>query len=595
MKILRKLALSLLILLAVLPAFAGGVSREKAAETAAAFFRGDAKRASTSAGAKVTPAGEQSPAYAAFNREGGGFVVIALNDAVTPVLAYSDQGFFPSREEMPEAMAWWFSQLEEQIAMVPEGTAASEEVRNQWANPRPKSFPPAVQYETALWDQTEPFNNYCPTIGGQRCLTGCVAVVGSIIARYFHWPDAGVGTVPAGPGVPYQEGPDYPAHDLGHTYNWDNMPLDFRGGYDDSQAEEVATLLYDMGTIARMDYGLSSSSAGSTTLMAAMKQYMKYDKGAYEASRADYTAEGWSNLLKDILVNYGPAIYSGANPATNYSHAFILDGYDEQGRFHFNWGWSSYGNCYCVVDNIIPDVPGRNYSANQTVIVGLVPDRDGTSSGRDWITYLSSGEFSGISADTESFEKNVPFTCTAGWFGPRVNDFNGSLYFALYDKDGNFKQDISTAYTTSIPIDSYRAASKYCRITCDIAPGDRIKVRYVGQHNEGIIDSGAGCTTEIIVMEDTGEGDEPDPTAGYSAAETAASTSLSYDKAGGILTLTFAHPANWEVKNSGGTAVSSGTATGGGNVAISLSGLASGTYTISIGSAEDPFSFTITK
>ncbi|MBQ3659886.1 MAG: Spi family protease inhibitor, partial [Bacteroidales bacterium] len=106
MKILRKLALSLLILLAALPAFAGGVSRENAAETAAAFFRGDAKRASTSAGAKVTPAGEQSPAYAAFNREGGGFVVIALNDAVTPVLAYSDQGFFPSREEMPEAMAW---------------------------------------------------------------------------------------------------------------------------------------------------------------------------------------------------------------------------------------------------------------------------------------------------------------------------------------------------------------------------------------------------------------------------------------------------------------------------------------------------------
>ena len=36
MKILRKLALSLLILLAALPAFAGGVSREKAAETAAA-------------------------------------------------------------------------------------------------------------------------------------------------------------------------------------------------------------------------------------------------------------------------------------------------------------------------------------------------------------------------------------------------------------------------------------------------------------------------------------------------------------------------------------------------------------------------------
>lgn len=595
MKILRKLALTLLVLLVAVPVLADSVSREKAEAAASAFFKGRAKRATASSGVVLTAAGNQSPAYAAFNRQGGGFVVIALNDAVTPVLAYSDQGSFPSREEMPEAMAWWFSQLEEQIAMVPEGTAASEEVRSQWASPSPKSLPVTVQYETALWNQTEPFNNHCPTIGGQRCLTGCVAVVGSIIARYFQWPDAGVGTVPAGPNVPNQTGPNYPAHNLGHTYDWTNMPLDYRSGYTNTQAEEVATLLYDMGTIARMDYGLDFSSASSSTLMAAMKQYMKYDKGAYEASRVDYTAEGWSRLLKDILVDYGPTVYSGSNPTTGAGHAFILDGYDADGRFHFNWGWGAYGNCYCVVDNIIPEVPGRNYSAGQKVIVGLIPDRDGTSTGRDWLSYMSNGNYSGLAADTDTFEKNVYFTCSAGWFGPKVNDFNGSVFFALYDKDGNFKQDISDAYELSIQINGYKAIRSSCRITCDIAPGDRIKVRFVGQHNEGIIDSGAGCTTEIIVMDDPGGGDEPDPTAGYTAAETAASTSLSYDKSGGIITLTFAHPANWEVRNFGGTTVSSGTATDGGNVAISLSGLASGTYIISIGSAEDPFSFTITK
>lgn len=597
MKILRKLALSLLILLAALPAFAGGVSREKAAETAAAFFRGDAKRASTSAGAKVMPAGEQSPAYAAFNREGGGFVVIALNDAVTPVLAYSDKGFFPSREEMPEAMAWWFSQLEEQIAMVPEGMAASETVRSQWANPRPKSLPATVQYETALWNQTEPFNNHCPTIGGQRCLTGCVAVVGSIIAKYFEWPDAGVGTVPAGPNVPNQTGPNYPAHNLGHTYDWSKMPLDYRSGYTNTQAEEVATLLYDMGTIARMDYGLEFSGASSSTLMAAMKQYMKYDKGAYEASREDYTAEEWSRLLKDILVYYGPTVYSGSNPTTGAGHAFILDGYDADGRFHFNWGWGAYGNCYCVVDNIIPEVPGRNYSAGQKVIVGLIPDRDGSSTGRDWLYFVQRNNYAGITLISETIEKNTRFYVKVGAISPKVNAFQGKIFVSLYDKYGNRKQDIDLYGGIDVEITTNAYSSfpnLLCEITCDIAPGDCIKVRYVGQYNEGIIDSGAGCTTEIIVMEDTGGGDEPDPTAGYSAAETAASTSLSYDKAGGILTLTFAHPANWEVKNSGGTAVSSGTATGG-NVAISLSGLASGTYTISIGSAEDPFSFTITK
>ena len=96
-------------------------------------------------------------------------------------------------------------------------------------------------------------------------------------------------------------------------------------------------------------------------------------------------------------------------------------------------------------------------------------------------------------------------------------------------------------------------------------------------------------------MEDTGGGEEPDPTTGYSAAQTAASTTLAYDKASATLTLTFTNPANWTVKNSSGTTVASGTAATGGAVAIDLSGYAAGTYTILVGSTEDPFSFTITK
>jgi len=31
-----------------------------------------------------------------------------------------------------------------------------------------------------------------------------------------------------------------------------------------------------------------------------------------------------------------PIIYSGSGSG---GHSFILDGYDNSGRFHFNWGW----------------------------------------------------------------------------------------------------------------------------------------------------------------------------------------------------------------------------------------------------------------
>lgn len=593
MRIFKKLALTLLALLAALPALADSVSREQAAEVAAAFFRGEKQRFSAKGlSQRLSPAEDTSPAYAAFNREGGGFVVVALNDAVTPILAYSPDGRFPAKEEMPEPMAWWFSQLESQINALGDKAVQSAEIGQMWKNPSPVLAKSSEKlYETASWDQNEPFNNHCPMDGDDRCVTGCVATAGSIIARYFQWPDAGVGTVPAKPGYCY--GPDYPAHDLGYAYDWANMPLEYGWSYTDAQAEAVATLMYDMGTIAQMSYGPGGSSANTGILITGLKTYMKYDKGAYLASRSGFTDNAWRQQLIDVLDDYGPTLYSASDPGAG-GHTFVIDGYDAEGRIHCNWGWGWY-NCYCEINSFVPDGTPYNFSASHQVAVGLIPDYDGTSSGRDWITYWANGTLAGITADTDTFVKNSWFLCKAGWFGPKVNDFTGSFYFALYDKNGNFKQDISDPYNTSISLNGYNMVQLSCCITCDIAPGDRIMVRYVGEHNEGVITSGAGCVTEIIVMEDSGGGEEPDPAAGYTAAQTAASTALAYNKASATLTLTFANPANWTVKNSGGTTVASGTAPTGGPVAIDLSGYAAGTYTILVGSTEDPFSFTITK
>lgn len=583
---------------AVLPSRAGNVPREKAAAAAQAFFAPQARRAynpsgGLSKGASVlTEAEYGSASLAVFNREGGGFVVVALNDAVPPILAYSPDGRFPAKEEMPEAMAWWLSQMEAQINSLGDKAVQSEEVAERWRNPALSMAKSAGKlYETASWKQGAPFNNHCPMEGGQRCLTGCVAIAGAIICRYFQWPAAGVGTVPAKPS--YCSGPDYPEHALGHTYDWADMPLEYGWGYTDAQADKVATLAYDLGTMAEMSYSTKASSANTGVLINGLKTYMKYDKGAYLASRSDFTDSAWNELLTDVLDNYGPTLYSAKDPVAG-GHTFVIDGYDADGRIHCNWGWG-FANCYCDINSFVPEGQPYNFSASHQVAVGLVPDYEGTSSGRDWLVFVKNGDYAGLSADTGTFEKNVYFRCSTGWFGPKVNAFSGSVYIALYDKDGNFKQDISAAINTSIGLNGMTRTERLCRITCDIAPGDRIRLRYVGQYNEGVITSGAGCVTEIIVMEDNAGGDEPDPAAGYSAAETAASTSLHYDRAGKVLTLTFSHPANWSVKSSRAEVLASGSALEGGSISIDFSGYASGTYTISVGSAEDPFSFTITK
>ena len=600
MKFLKRLLPLLVVLAAVLPSRAGNVPREKAAAAAQAFFAPQARRASNSSGglskgvSALTQAEYGSASLAAFNREGGGFVVISLNDALPPVLAWSPDGRFPSRDEMPGNMAWWFSSLEAQIESLGPEADGGVAVRQMWEN---VSASAAVRgggklYETAIWKQSTPFNNACPVSGTARCLTGCVATAGAIIARYFNWPDAGVGTVPAKDAA--TAGPDYPAHELGHSYQWDNMPLSYDAGYDASQAAAVATLMYDMGTIARMSYGPRASSASDGALLTGLKQYMKYNKGACLVNRADYDDARWSRMMKDNLDNCGPTIYTGRDPI-NGGHTFVLDGYDADGRFHFNWGWGSFFNCYCELNNLVAGSSGYVFSDSQGMIVDLVPDYEGTSTACDRIGFTAGGDYAGLRADTDSFERNRFFTCYAGWIVPQAADFNGVFYFALYDKAGNFKEDISyRAFNAGIKLGSRTAFSTSCQIKGPIEPGDRIRLRYVGQYNEGVVDVGAGCVTEIIVMEDSG-GDEPDPAAGYTAAQTAASTSLHYDRDGKVLTLTFSHPVNWSVKNSRAEVLASGSALEGGSISIDFSGYASGIYTISAGSSEDPFSFTVTR
>lgn len=474
----------LILLAAVLfwtPAIADSVPEKKAAAAAAAFFGTDEVSLSRPARLAVTDESDsETPAYRAYNREGGGFVVISGNDAVTPVLAYSMEGAFPDEADMPESMAWWFSGLARQIRAIPEGTVADEDVRAMWEQPRnlapvklpaPTAIPSTLLLETASWGQDAPYFDNCPTVYGQKSVTGCVATAGAIVARYFCWPDAGTGTVPGY----HDSGAGFDSHTLGYSYDWGNMPLSYSGGYSSAEAEAVAVLMYDMGTISKMEYGPDGSGAYPSDLLHGLQTYMKYSSGAYLAYRDFYSDENWISLLKSTLNNCGPIIYGGYTSDYRAGHEFVLDGYDESDRMHFNWGWDGYCNCYCTITNLVPEGTEYDFATEQDAIIGLVPDYSAPS-------------------------------------GP------------------------------------------------DPEPEP-----------------------------------EPDPADGYSAAQTAASTALSYDRASAVLMLTCEHPVNWSVKNSHGTVIDSGAATEGSDISIDLSSLVSGTYTIGIGSSDDPFKFTITK
>jgi|WetSurMetagenome_2_1015567.scaffolds.fasta_scaffold38104_1 hypothetical protein len=79
----------------------------------------------------------------------------------------------------------------------------------------------------------------------------------------------------------------------------------------------------------------------------------------------------WQGMLEDQIDLQLPILYSGGNISLE-GHSWVVDGYNEQGNFHCNWGWSgSYNDFYSLGDFD----PGGNGPFNQmeSAIFNVLP------------------------------------------------------------------------------------------------------------------------------------------------------------------------------------------------------------------------------
>lgn len=52
----------------------------------------------------------------------------------------------------------------------------------------------------------------------------------------------------------------------------------------------------------------------------------------------------WEDLLRTELDAGRPVIYAAHGNSAGVGHAFVCDGYNMEGKFHFNFGWYGYSN-----------------------------------------------------------------------------------------------------------------------------------------------------------------------------------------------------------------------------------------------------------
>ena len=105
------------------------------------------------------------------------YVVVAGDDLAPQILMYGEEGAL-DLNNIPPAMQWLLNKYKYQIDGLKAGTLAPAKL--------PKfATTPVAPLVTANWDQSEPYNNQCPTSGSYHAVTGCPAT--SLAMCYYKW------------------------------------------------------------------------------------------------------------------------------------------------------------------------------------------------------------------------------------------------------------------------------------------------------------------------------------------------------------------------------------------------------------------------
>ncbi len=381
---MKKSVLSFLCLvLCVLMAQAGPVDKQQAQQQAQAFFAKKGKVLKKSATPHKAPrkaAGAADEAYYyVFNSEGNnGFVIVSGDDRTAPVFGYSDTGSFDEKN-IPENMrAWLAGYVDEIKALDSETPVVSSDAPLTRMRKAESVMRPIAPLITTKWDQDSPYNDNCPTYNGSKCATGCVATAMAQVMYYYRAQSVNATTAEIPAYTISKRGISIPATPASSPIDWANMTDTYSSSSTAAQNAAVAALMAYCGRSVEMEYG-PSSGAVSQYVPSALEKYFGYATGGLCISREAYTLQEWEDMVYEELLAKRPLFYSGSSAGGG--HAFVVDGYDGEGLFHFNWGWGGMSNGYFLLQVANPgnnsgigaSATSDGYASKQSAIFGVNP------------------------------------------------------------------------------------------------------------------------------------------------------------------------------------------------------------------------------
>ena len=346
-KLLKRGFLVLTLLLSATANYADNVDFNDALRIARTYVnisKKAAKNLKTRAVATIT----QQPYYVFNDDTGKGFVVVAGDDKMGEVLAYSHEASIDMANLNPEARYLFdtYRQVFEELGKNKGLTTCAETATKATDDVQPLL--------KSKWGQDYPYSKQT------QYVTGCVATAVAQVMYYHKWPAQGKGQ------ESYKVTFDNTVRSADFTkshYDWDNMLPEYnRRNVTTKQEDAVALLMNDVGIATNMQYTDRASSTQSYMAVHALRNYFDYD--AALVTRANEGEDNFIEIVKKELRNGFPLYISG-DSRSGGGHAWVCDGFDKEDMFHMNFGWNGQADGYYSLATLSVTSTGSEFNGAQ--------------------------------------------------------------------------------------------------------------------------------------------------------------------------------------------------------------------------------------
>ena len=373
----------------------------------------------------------EQPAYYIFtNPNDKKFVIISGESKLNELVGYGDK-MTEKPNEQPPYFKLFLKEYERVVKEVRSKAATMTPQR-----PIKRKVEPLL---TCKWSQYDPFNKYTPLSNGQHTPTGCVATATAQVMFYNKWPKNRPQDYIASTGDDAKKSA---------TYWWDEMKNTTNEMRTEHSRQAVGVLMYDIGKAVHMRYYYRGSDSNLQRACNALR-----DKFDYTVRYLDKNFLPANDFLNEVMqeISDGYPVLGGGGP-----HAFVYDGYDEQGLIHTNWGWGGENDGYFDINTVTLNVSGFALNSGtfwDDISVVFAHPNDGKAvpfkdieRGLDARTTTSFTIDKTEASRSESFSAKIERLGSYSSVKGELGVFSGKVALALYnDKNERVKIFDSTA------------------------------------------------------------------------------------------------------------------------------------------------------